>query len=500
MRLPQRRPSGSFRRLAGWLHLALAGAVATGCAGAAQRTGEHSAGPSLDALHYRFKLDQSLSRMEVTLCFEGRPPPTLACGHRVGVDYISDLRAVSQDGAVLGPLQRSGGRMRLSGLPPDACVRFDVDLDGLASDYVNFSAGRVGDGMVTRISTWLWRPPRRPAGLRADARFELPAGVQLSVPWEPELDGSYRLSASAFAFDAYAVFGRFEQERVEVPGGLIELAVLPGLAPQTRGHLRAWVEAQAKAAAQLDGRFPVERLLLVVIPSRPASSPVGFARVTRGGGVSIAALVRRDAQLDDLLRDWVLVHEFTHLRHPFVSRGDAWLSEGLATYYQEVLRVRAGLRSAEQAFARLHRGVRQGRFPAGSSLTSESAAMYRTGNFASVYWGGAAFALLADVELRRRSQGRLSLDHVLREIGDCCAGASRAWPARKLLERMDEVAGLEVFAPLAQRYAQQGGVPQLDSSYADLGIEIQGARVRFEEAELSWARDAIMAPVLLENH
>jgi predicted metalloprotease with PDZ domain len=45
---------------------------------------------------------------------------------------------------------------------------------------------------------------------------------------------------------------------------------------------------------------------------------------------------------DDLRADWVLAHELFHLGVPSMP-GGAWLDEGLATYYEPVLRTRAGL-------------------------------------------------------------------------------------------------------------------------------------------------------------
>ena len=100
---------------------------------------------------------------------------------------------------------------------------------------------------------------------------------------------------------------------------------------------------------------------------------------------------------------------------------------------------------------------------------------------------------MADVELRRRSGGSHSLDEVLLEIGSCCSKAQRAWSARKLLQRMDQVADTKVFDELARRYVGGARFPDLTTTYAKLGITIDGGEARLDDtAELAWVRDAIM--------
>ena len=60
-----------------------------------------------------------------------------------------------------------------------------------------------------------------------------------------------------------------------------------------------------------------------------------------------------DRPLDDLRTDWTATHEFSHLLLPYVSRRDRWLSEGLASYYQNVLRARDGRLSETDAWRKL---------------------------------------------------------------------------------------------------------------------------------------------------
>src|SRR5579862_2976561 len=104
--------------------------------------------------------------------------------------------------------------------------------------------------------------------------------------------------------------------------------------------VRQWIHRSAEIVAHYYGRFPVARLTVRVIAEpgggvhggKTWAHPDGFIRVQLGRAVSEA----------QLLADWVLVHEMTHLALPDTGEEHAWLSEGLATYVEGVERVQAG--------------------------------------------------------------------------------------------------------------------------------------------------------------
>ena len=66
----------------------------------------------------------------------------------------------------------------------------------------------------------------------------------------------------------------------------------------------------------------------------------------------------RDVTADELLDDWVLVHEMIHLALPEVGDDHLWLTEGLSTYVEGIARVhvgdlRSGLADLEQRLTAL---------------------------------------------------------------------------------------------------------------------------------------------------
>lgn len=448
------------------------------------------------AIDYTFALDDALATLEAEACFRGAPPAQLMSGMPAAASALRS--AVALEPAGRRPLQLIDHRIVLQGVAPDSCIAYTIGLDA-ADDMHGFAVERRGRALATNVAVWLWRPPAAITASSSTARLRLPSAVRASLPWPREGD-RYRLDASAFAFYAYAAFGAFEIESVDVPGASIEVAILEGLSRGARDAVVPWVQHAARLGAQPFGRFPRSRAQLVVLPADARGGwggeddPVPFGTVTRGGGASALMLLARDARREALMRDWVAVHEFSHLLHPFLARSDAWLSEGIATYYQEVLRVRAGVHAEGDAWRRLHEGASLGRETT-QPLAEQSAAMMQTHAFRRIYWAGAAFALLTDAEVRRQSGGRVTLDALLRDLAPRVEAQVQPWQARELLSALDAMLPAPVFLPAMQRWVQGAEMPDLSELYGRFGIQVRGAEVTFQdEAEEAWIRRAIMRP------
>jgi hypothetical protein len=348
------------------------------------------------------------------------------------------------------------GRIRLPELSTTQCVTYDTRLSpsGLR--------GSSSQAFVDSQATWLWRPEPTPKALDATVRFALPAGASVSLPW-PHQDGVYRPGRSAFFASSYAVYGAFERETFLHSGVRIDLAVL-GERPAADA-LRRWVANAVGVTASLGDRFPRERLHAVVAPAQSREDEVLFGMVRRGGGASVLLIPSTEATSAGLDSDWVAVHELAHLWLPRMVAEDRWLSEGVATYLQEVLRARCGRQSSERAWSRLRDGFARGRRSGtGRQLHAESEAMNRTGAYFRVYWAGAAFALETDVRLRKESAGEMGLLRAIdRAYGDW--PESRSVRAEVFLEALERASGFSFIRELGQRYAERSDFP--DVPYAD---------------------------------
>ncbi|PKL99350.1 MAG: hypothetical protein CVV17_09205, partial [Gammaproteobacteria bacterium HGW-Gammaproteobacteria-7] len=189
---------------------------------------------------------------------------------------------------------------------------------------------------------------------------------------------------------------------------------------------------------------------------------------------------------------WTLSHELAHLFHPYLGDSGRWMSEGLASYYQNVLRARSGILSAERAWSKLDAGFGRGlneRSTRGQRLV-DVASGYR--GTMRVYWSGAAYWLEADAALREHHG--TTLDAVLAEFARRHLPAHTRWQAGQFADELDRLAGTRLFAPLYERYARSTRFPDLSDTYQRLGLGSGVDRLRLRDRAPALAvREAIMA-------
>jgi hypothetical protein len=256
--------------------------------------------------------------------------------------------------------------------------------------------------------------------------------------------------------------------------------------------LQRWVRESAEAARTSSGRFPLRDGYVRVqeIDSR-ASSPVPWGQTRRRRDVGVLLYVRSDADYDALRRDWTAVHELSHLYHPYLGESGRWLAEGLASYYQNVFRARAGLLGANEAWERLDAGFRRGE-AADSGVRLDAMGRGRGGTM-RVYWAGAGYWLEADLALRR--ERGISLDAVLDQYTECCLHGGDSIAPLDFVAALDRVADGDAFTTLYRRYAASRVFPALDDAYRRLGIVRGEDGLEFSSDNGSrQLRDAVMAP------
>jgi hypothetical protein len=338
------------------------------------------------AWHYDAWLDRELETAVVRVCFADPVPRTLVTRERANsfVDKVVD--DVSNE-----PLTRTdeGWQMR------SRCARYQVDIAAAATLYRRPDlASRFDDAVVISPELLLLRPAR--VSYEAELTLEVSSwgDREVSAPWPQDERGRYHFGCNAMWWRSYIAVGDMRRERVIVPGGELDVVfVNPDSFADAPEDWRRWLESAGASVAQMYGELPVARLQIVVVPVPvPGDSPVMFGMVVRGGHPGALLLVRPHGDRDALIGEWVAIHELSHLALPFVRRQDSWFSEGLASWYQQVLRVRSGLLDERAAFDRLSSGI------VGA----------RDGNVRRIphlYWAGAAFWLgvsrtEAGVELR----------------------------------------------------------------------------------------------------
>ena len=284
---------------------------------------------------------------------------------------------------------------------------------------------------------------------------------------------------------------RFEE--LTVPGGRLELAIPGDITDAQASKLTRWVRRSVDAVTPVFGFFPREHTQVVVVPIGRRNEPVPWAHVVRGGGPGVQFYVDETRPLAEFDADWTATHEFSHLLLPYVTRRDRWLSEGLASYYQNVLRARDGRLDDDEAWQKLYEGFQRGvRATRRESL--EAATRGGRGSTMRVYWSGAAMMLQADTALRKHSGGAQSLDTALLRFHDGCLEEGKLWTAREVMTALDRLTGTDIFMTVYADNVPSHRFPDVETTLEQLGLDPGYTRMRTNDAApLAAVRDAIMS-------
>ena len=447
------------------------------------------AAPTRRGWDYTFHVDDKLQRMRVRMCVRGYIPKTLTLDKPEATDAIRFLP--QQPGGARVERTSDGRGWTVQGLRDGGCLEYVADLRMLAKSRHASYRGR--DVILTPGAVFV-RPTRWAANLHVTGRFQLPVGYRPAVPWPPLGDGSYAIDALAFKLLGEVAIGRFPRNELRLAGTVVDIAVFEGQTRATPAGIRAWIAAAVQSVADLHGRFPCPHLLVLVRPTPSRGEPVVFGFSMRAGGGHARLHLSSFARDEELPGEWVAIHEFTHLGVPWTYDAEAWFQEGFVTYYQEVLRGRAGFHDERTAWQKMEEGMQRGRRRGGDRpLESESRTMHQQHNYRRIYWAGAAIAFLIDVELRKRSGGRQSLDDVMRLLHARYGTASRPQSGLDLLRAADRAFGQAIAVPIAERHLASRAFPDLRGTYQALGIRVAGGRVTLDDsAPLAGIRKAIM--------
>ncbi len=149
-------------------------------------------------------------------------------------------------------------------------------------------------------------------------------------------------------------------------------------------------------------------------------------------------------------------------------------------------RVRAGLLDEASAWRGLVDGLPNGQ-PEGGDRGLD-----HTHTWGRIYWGGALFWFVADVEIRKRTQNRFGLEHALRGVIDAGGSNASRWPLLEVLAAGDRATGVPVLHELYHDMCSSPHPVDLDALYKSLGVQVSRGQVTFDDkAPLAEIRKAI---------
>jgi len=243
---------------------------------------------------------------------------------------------------------------------------------------------------------------------------------------------------------------------------------------QSSPELRAWVARASDAIRAYYGHFPMQHTRLTV--ERVHGSGVQWARTFSHSGAQIRVGVGHETSSNQFESDWMLTHEFVHLALPELADEHDWLQEGAATYVEPVARAYAGQLPPERVWAEFMLEMPHGLpGPKDHGLDAPS-------NWARTYWGGALFCLVADVEIRKRTDNRYGLRDALRAILEDGGTLDHRWKIQDALRTGDRATGVAVLSELYEQWRATPVQVDLAALWRDLGVERDGRRASLNDA------------------
>jgi len=278
--------------------------------------------------------------------------------------------------------------------------------------------------------------------------------------------------------NSHALESNLASANIEVQGTPIQITFAPDTGGNalsvSREQLVQWIEKAANAIANYYQGFPVSKLTITISPR--SGGGIG-GRAFSGEEPMILITLGKRANLLKLQKDWVLVHEMVHLAFPSVYRQHHWMQEGLATYIEPIVRVRAGLMSEKEAWYWMLTGMPKGLPEYGDK------GLDNTPTWGRRYWGGALFTLLADKRIREQSKNRYGIGQALRGIVK--AGYSMqsddVWPLDKILKIADKATRMTELMDLYNEMKDKPVDVDLQIMWKRLGVKMEGKRIVFDE-------------------
>ncbi|MFO0550477.1 MAG: hypothetical protein U0271_18930 [Polyangiaceae bacterium] len=360
-------------------------------------------------------------------------------------------------------------------------VRYVFDLRGAGRAIGDPEwAAVLGDALLGPPTTWLLRPAEDSPGeftveLHADGAPSASFALALEeLPIEPGDAPRFRGRLEDLPRAPYAAMGSLRTSRLAVDGGVVDVVHVGAVPDVGDARIDAWVREAAENVAHFTGRFAIGRALVIVVGER--GDNIGKGTTLGNGGASIIVHVGTGVSEAELHDDWIMTHEMVHVSMPGLASRHAWLEEGMATFAEPVARADLGRLTPENVWSEWFHMMGKGQPQEGDGGLDGTSAWGR------LYWGGAAFWLLADVGIVEATSGRRSLRDCMRHVVSLGGNVSVRWTAQRFLEACDEGAGTHVVVPLYEEMSQKPVTVDLDALFARLGVKGAFRGVSFDDA------------------
>lgn len=334
-------------------------------------------------------------------------------------------------------------------------------------------------------------------------RYNTPRGWNVYTGLEKKGDRFQATDYDIFV-DAPAFIGNFKVLEFDAGGAQHRLVLSkPGIS-MSDAQVTSDVKDIVEAAMAIFGKLPYREYTFLIKVQSQATSSVEHLNSTR------ITVGENDFVSETTYRQFLATaaHEFFHLWNvkrirpaalgPFdytreVPTHLLWMSEGITSYYGDLLLERAGIDMPAEYLSRMGGVINSLQHSPGRKLMNAEEASWNTwlhsdnagNNTVSYYTKGEILGLLLDIEIRSRTHNAKSLDDVMRYLMTNYADKGIGLPEDGFLKAVEAVAGsdFQEFYESAvrsrqeldyNRYVKQAGLsvdPQRQPGAMYLGIE-----------------------------
>ncbi|SFD33186.1 hypothetical protein [Pseudoalteromonas denitrificans] len=411
-------------------------------------------------IDYFVDISKDLKNIKVDICSSTVLPSLFELGRSNALFNITSLNIISKSGDRRG-LNLYSNKLYIGNTKLGDCLAYQVNLNQSLKKAEKYA---IKNTVFIDNRDWLFYPKNEQ---KVYIKFNLNnLQHQISTPFPKakkiKNDVTFILKRNAIEYESKTVIGNIRLESLIFGNAKLELALIGLNNHKRQNEYIKWVQDMANILDQHTGLFPQRPVQILITEISSNNGPVPWAEVQRGGGASVQFYVDKNLKIETFYQDWTAVHELSHLYLPKFNTEDLWLSEGLATYYQVVLRARAGFTNDLEGWEKMLDGFERGmRDENGLNLRQTNETMH-------YYWGGAAYFLIVDVALRERK--KTSLFDIINKFVKCCITEKGPWSAEKFTAKLDSLSGTNIFTKLLYQEALNRSFPNVNPVLEKLGI------------------------------
>jgi len=273
----------------------------------------------------------------------------------------------------------------------------------------------------------------------------------------------YVLAFFICVFSQYSLAARLGHTKADYIG-------LAELNQSQQERVKNWIKHGLDATQKTLGPLKQKAVPIHLKPQYFAFEAVPWAEVIRGEQDGVELQFSRYASLEQLKSDWTLYHELAHLYHPLLNYEDFWLSEGLATFLQNLIMKDSGVISYDNMMMRIRAGLERGKANTyrlshlkDTRLGSVSRNMWQLNAQQRVYWSGVAFFIEAQYQLKQQQAEYKTIVELIGAYQACCKAAAQQ-SGKDFVIELDKLSRTAIFSKLYVKYRELKTFPSLDQA------------------------------------